>query len=624
MRLRWGRVMVQAFSVVAHAAPREFAVGALLQLLLGATLGLQLLIVRNLLSVALVGNGAGQHSYGGAGLDLVVLVIVQASGALIGIYQSQQQQLLSELVQRHAARPVVEAVARMELSSFESPEFHDRLNRAMATAAIRPMQVTGAVVNFGRSLLGLAGLAVGLVLLSPLLAAITMLAVVPVWMARSRLNRSVFEFMRAMSLNERRRAYILSLLTDRNAAKEMRAFGLAPFLIQTYDQLSNLRLVELRRRLRSNTVVAAAGSIGTALVSGLALAALVWLVTTGRIGVAEAGAAALAAFQVGGQLQALAGSGSQLHEASLFIDDLNHFVTAAPTVADHKSPLPTFTRLEAKNVSFAYPGRRSRVPGPACGSTQGIPSSNPAQPAPSQPRGRALEDVSIHIAAGEVIALVGENGSGKTTLAKILAGLYRPDSGSMLWNGIDVRELDQARVQEQVSVLFQDFGHYQFSAGENIGMGRPARMHDVTGIRRAAERAGADEFISLLPDGYASLLGPSFGGTDLSEGQWQRLALGRAFFRDAPLVILDEPTASLDARAEAELFRRMRELLAGRSVVLISHRLASVTIADRIYVLRDGRLVEAGPHRDLMRIDGHYAELFRLQSATYLAAVGER
>jgi ATP-binding cassette subfamily B protein len=149
-------------------------------------------------------------------------------------------------------------------------------------------------------------------------------------------------------------------------------------------------------------------------------------------------------------------------------------------------------------------------------------------------------------------------------------------------------------------------------------------MHDVTGIRRAAERAGADEFISLLPDGYASLLGPSFGGTDLSEGQWQRLALGRAFFRDAPLVILDEPTASLDARAEAELFRRMRELLAGRSVVLISHRLASVTIADRIYVLRDGRLVEAGPHRDLMRIDGHYAELFRLQSATYLAAVGER
>jgi ATP-binding cassette subfamily B protein len=230
-----------------------------------------------------------------------------------------------------------------------------------------------------------------------------------------------------------------------------------------------------------------------------------------------------------------------------------------------------------------------------------------------------LIGVSIEIKAGEVVALVGENGSGKSTLAKVLAGLYTPQSGMVTWDGVDIATLDQTELSHKVAVIFQDFIRYHLSAGQNIGLGDiDARPAVAVTIEGAAEQAGAHGFIERLPAGFETLLGPEFmGGVDLSTGQWQRMALARAFYRDAPLVILDEPTAALDARAEHELFVRIRKLLTGRTVLLISHRFSSVRNADRVYVLHEGRLIESGTHAELIAAGGRYAEMYALQAAAY-------
>jgi ATP-binding cassette subfamily B protein len=319
---------------------------------------------------------------------------------------------------------------------------------------------------------------------------------------------------------------------------------------------------------------------------------------------AVAGAAALAML---GQRLAFAGqSAGMLQESAMFVNDFLAFTeqgapgaTAPPLAGTGSTPGPELTAateppgfgpITAHHVTFSYPGSE-RV---------------------------ALEDVSMRIEPGEVVALVGANGSGKTTLAKVLAGLYLPGEGKVCWNGTDTREADNRELLAQSAVIFQDFIRYALSAGDNIALGRHERHHDTASITLAAERAGADADITALPEGYQTLLGPAFiDGTDLSAGQWQRLALARTFFRDAPLVILDEPTASLDAKAEHELFARIGQLLAGRSVLLISHRFSTVRSADRIYVLKGGRVVESGTHDELIAANGTYAELFTLQASPY-------
>jgi ABC-type multidrug transport system fused ATPase/permease subunit len=285
---------------------------------------------------------------------------------------------------------------------------------------------------------------------------------------------------------------------------------------------------------------------------------------------------------------------SSRFESTLFVRDYASFLE----LADGTPPPPagtaphTIEQIEVDGVTFTYP--------------------DAARP--------ALEDVSIRVEAGEVVALVGENGSGKTTLAKLVAGLYPPQCGRILWNGVDASLIDPDELRRLVAVIFQDFECYLFTAGENVGVGRHERIDDSDGIVAAAERADAHGFVSRLPQAYGTMLGREFlGGYDLSTGQWQRLALARAFFRDASLVILDEPTAALDARAESRLFARMRELLEGRSALLISHRFSSVRAADRIYVLERGQVIERGTHEELVTLGGTYAELFGLQAAQYHA-----
>jgi ATP-binding cassette subfamily B protein len=296
----------------------------------------------------------------------------------------------------------------------------------------------------------------------------------------------------------------------------------------------------------------------------------------------------------GSRLSTVMSSAGQLYEAALFLQDFTTFVDAetARAGAEDRRPAPHgFSALTVENVTFCYPSR-------------------------SEP---SLSDVSMHIQAGEVVALVGENGSGKTTLAKLLAGLYDPDDGTIRWDGVDTELFDPETLRASVAVIFQDFARYFLTAGQNIALGRPERGDDQQAVESAARVAGAHELIAGLDRGYDTDLGPHFlGGTDLSLGQWQRVALARAVFRDCPFVILDEPTAALDPRAERELFEGIRSMFAGRSVLIISHRFASVRSADRIYVLDGGQVVEHGNHEELMAVDGLYAELFTMQASSYV------
>ena len=335
-----------------------------------------------------------------------------------------------------------------------------------------------------------------------------------------------------------------------------------------------------------------ANAASSAIISGTLLA-LIALTLADHISLAAAGSAAAMVVFLGQRLGAGANSAGQLSETALFIDDYLTLVETGGPVPDKPAAPgdpPRGLHVNAESVSFSYAGAR----------------------------GPALRDVSVEIAPGEVVALVGENGSGKTTLAKLLAGLYVPERGRVTLNGADTASSDRDELRRSVAVIFQDFIRYALPARENIALGRHENLSDGQAVRRAARFAGAHDDLERLPDGYDTILGPAFeGGTDLSVGQWQRVALARALFRDAPFVILDEPTAALDARAEHDLFARIRELLAGRSVLLISHRFPSVRMADRIHVMHGGMVVESGTHDELIARAGRYAALFGLQAEPY-------
>jgi ABC-type multidrug transport system fused ATPase/permease subunit len=569
------------------AGRRELLVVAVAQLVSALSAPLRILVLQRLLA-----TGATDHR----GSLIATLLIFGALLALVGyakLVQLERGRLLGDLVTRAAAARVLDAAQSTELVCFEDSRFHDSVGRAQ-TGQYRVSQAVSAFFQMTSGIL--ASIAVLLVLTSVkwFLLPVVVLVAVPISIA-SRFNASdEHRFMYAIMGLDRRRSYCESLLLDREPAKEVRAFELAPLIRAIHDAVYDERIRKVRSLLADQARRSLLSGILTSAAAGAFVTSLIGLYLAGKMTLATAGTAGYAVSALAGQLTAVGRSINVLYESLLVVAELDVFVAgvAPPSRRRKLQAAPEFAGVAMEEVAFTYP-------------TASVP---------------AVDGVSLEIAAGEVIALVGANGSGKTTIAKLLAALYTPERGRIIWSGVDTREIEPATLRDQVAIGFQDFEHFRMSVADNIGAGRHERRHNRHEIRYAAERAGVGEFISSLPESYETLLGPEFvGGHDLSEGQWQRVALARVFFRDAPLVILDEPTAALDPLAECQLFETMKLALEGRCAVLISHRLSSVRMADRIYVLHHGRVIESGCHLELMSLGGHYSRLFNTQASAYIS-----
>lgn len=582
-------LLTSSLRLLWSAAPRELSLVASLQVLSGAAAGIQLVLVKKLLD-AILGTG---HSFIPVLGWLAALGLLTLLTSFSGSVQFELNRLLSELVSRKVATRLFAVAAAADLETFERPEFHDRLERAWSTGPMRSMQVSQSLTGLFSSTAAVLGVVGALFAVLPLIVPLLLLGALPIFYITTRSSKIFYQFAFGMTPLDRQRAYLSRVLTHRQHAHEVIAFSLSGFLTHRWHRLFETRLAELRRLTRQRLALALAASAGTAILLMLPVALVSWLVVTGRLQLAAALAAATGILFLRPALQGVIWSGTQLFEVSLYLEDYEEFLRMREALVARQAGAPapaTFDRLTVENVSFTYPE-----------------SVRPA-----------LDHVSLEIERGQVVALVGENGSGKTTLAKLLCGLYRPSAGRVLWDGKDVSAFDPSTLRASIAVLFQDFCQYFLTLRENIGVGRHELAEDLQEIRAAARRSGADGFVEELTDGYETLLGPEFeGGQNISVGQWQRIALARAFIRDASFVILDEPTASLDARAEHELYESMRGLLRGRTVLLISHRFSSVRSADRIFVLDKGRLVESGSHDQLIGMDGLYAELFNLQAEAY-------
>jgi ATP-binding cassette, subfamily B, bacterial len=591
------KLLLDSIKLVWSAGRNTFILTSALQLLAAVGIAAQLFVGKRVLETVLAAGGTVEFR------DLVpvlaLLVAVTVTLDLARAIQNEQSRVLGELVGRKAVDRVMDVSTRIDLLAFESPDFYDRLQRARAQGQFRALQTVNGLLGIVGASVAAISIVAALAALQPLLLPFVAIGYLPLWIVASLNTRDLYHFTRGMTPNERQRNYLQNVLMGRNPAKEVRAFNLARFLRGRYDRLYDERIAELRSLARRRTGRSLIGSLASSGVTVGTIGMLSYLYVSDRMSLAATGAAVFGLYQLASQLNGLHMSATSLYEATLFIRDYSSFLQLEPDQeAAQGGPAPTgFEVLRAEDVSFTYPEAR-------------------------QP---AVDDVSLEIRRGEVVALVGENGSGKTTLAKMLAGLYRPERGRIRWDETDLADVDADELRRSVAVIFQDFERYLLPARENVGLGRHERVEAFEEIVEAARRADADDFLATLPEGYETMLGREFaGGYDLSIGQWQRVALARAFFRDAPFVILDEPTAALDARAESRLFERMRELLEGRSVVLISHRFSSVRSADRIYVLHEGRVVEHGSHDELMALDGLYAELFGLQARAYVEAAPER
>ena len=539
---------------------------------------------------------------------------VVALGELLARSGALLESLLGDLFSNRMSVRLMEHAAELDLQHFEDPAFYDRLERARRQTVGR-IALLSQLLGLGQSTLTLLTLVGTLLAFSPLLFLLLVAAVLPSFLGETHFAALGYSLLYSWTPERRKLDYYRLLAASDKTAKEVKLFGLSAYLIDRYRALADDFYLANRALAIRRGVVGMALSLVSTLGYYAAYATIIYRVVLGRLTLGDLTLLSGTFSRSRDLIQGMLLSTSDLYEQALFLEDLFIFFGMRPRIERPADPAP-FPRpirrgFEFRDVWFRYPEGGT---GNGEGGT-GVDDDDAA--------GWVLRGVSFHVAPGERLALVGENGAGKTTLTKLITRLYDPTRGEILLDGRPLRDYDPAELHANAGVIFQDFVRYDMAAEENIAVGRIAALvSDPEGSRAAIEDAAhrslAAGVIEELPERYRTMLGRRFeGGVDLSGGQWQKVALGRAYMRDAQLLILDEPTAALDARAEFVVFERFAELTEGKMAILISHRFSTVRMADRILVLEHGQVLEEGTHESLVAAGGRYAELFALQAAGY-------
>ena len=513
--------------------------------------------------------------------------LIRSVTALVSEWQSY-------IVTDHMNDVLLAKSVEVDLEYYESPRYYDTLHRAQREAPFRPISIVNGLAQIGQNGISLLAIAALLFSFHWIIAVILFIAVISGTAVRLQYTGKMYRLEREQTSAERQAGYLNWMLTDCSHAKEIRLFDLGPLFVSRFRDLRReLRRGRLAITRRRSIADFAAQTAATAVIYSL-YAYLVYQAMWGKATLGDLAMYYQAFQRVQGSLQGILSSLAGLYEDNLFLSNLYEFLDLKRTVVEpvHASPVPQPMQcgIVLDHVNFQYPGGNRK----------------------------ALEDISLTIRPGEVVALVGENGSGKTTLIKLLCRLYDPTGGTITIDGVDLRQFETKALRHEIAIIFQDYAHYHLTARENIWFGNTALPPDHERVIAAARRSGADDVISALPHGYDTILGKRFeDGEELSIGEWQKVALARAFMRDAEIIVLDEPTSSMDAKAEYEVFQSFRQLVSGRTAILISHRFSTVRMADRIFVLKQGRVIESGSHEELVRRGGTYARLFEMQAQHY-------
>ncbi len=579
-----------------NTQPWYVAMLLLITLLTAVIPSLQIQVTTQIIQHAALAIAAGQASR--LVQQALLFGFLQGGLALLlALCELGLQQIGSLLPARLANRiglVMAKKAITLGVEHFENPELQNTLQRAAEESGYRPYGIFGMLVNSCFELVRTISVVLVLFSWNHLLGLLLLLAPFPAMVTRIMFGNRRYQMERERTQQDRLLHYVHDLLTESKAAKELRLFRLGEHFVQRYQQLSEQFYQVDSKLARKETMVQAPLTVlSNAISAGAQIFAIGLTIASGQIGLLAGYIQAIVIVQ--DSVEALSRSISELSVNHLYLGNLYEFLDFSPPPMKQGTkqvPERLSQGIEFRGVSFTYPGTEEMV----------------------------LKEVDLFLKAGECIALVGQNGAGKTTLVKLLTRLYEPTEGQILLDGIPLEDYDLQDVRRHISVIFQDFMQYPMTVRENVGFGYIEEIENEERLRHAAQASGAAPMIETeLPQQYETILGRMFeNGKELSIGQWQKIALARAFMRNAPLVVLDEPTSSIDAEAEAEIFGHLQEVAAGATTLLIAHRFSTVRMADRILVLKHGQIIEDGTHQELLALDGTYAHLFRLQAAGYL------